>query len=258
MRLIALLLSFWTLVLPAAAQEIVADLSQSRVAITASFSGSEILVFGAVRHVQGAADFDPANPEIDVIITVSGPLEAVTVRKKARKAGIWINAEALEVDAAPALYKVASSLALSDILSESEDRRHHISIPHAIREIGGVNEVGDAEAFTEALIRIRTEDGLYEEMPYEVQLQKQTLFRTDFKLPSNLVEGIYTVRIFLTRDKQVVSQYTRVLNVRKVGIERWIYNLAQDHALIYGILSLAIAIAAGWGASAAFRYARGS
>ncbi len=258
MRLVALFLAFWTLALPAAAQDIIADLSQSRVAITASFSGSEILVFGAVRHEPGAAPYDPANPELDVIVTVSGPLEPVTVRKKARKAGIWINAEALEIDAAPALYKVASSLALEDILGAEEDLRHHISIPHAIREIGEVGEVGDADAFTEALIRIRTEAGLYEEMPYDVQLKEQTLFRANFELPSNLVEGVYTVRIFLTKDKQIVSDYTRVLNVRKVGIERWIYNLAQDHALVYGILSLAIAIAAGWGASAAFRYARGS
>ncbi|MEM7491144.1 MAG: TIGR02186 family protein, partial [Pseudomonadota bacterium] len=38
--------------------------------------------------------------------------------------------------------------------------------------------------------------------------------------------------------------------------ERFIYNLAHDRPLIYGLLSLAIAIAAGWGASAVFRLVR--
>ena len=110
----------------------------------------------------------------------------------------------------------------------------------------------------EALIRIREDSGDYQTLPNSVRVIDQTLFRTDVDLPANLVEGDYTTRIFLTRDKEVVADFTRVLHVRKVGIERWVYNLAQDQALIYGLLSLAIAIAAGWGASAAFRYARGS
>ena len=44
--------------------------------------------------------------------------------------------------------------------------------------------------------------------------------------------------------------------VRKVGLERWLYNMSRENALMYGLMSLAIAIAAGWGASAAFRLIR--
>jgi uncharacterized protein (TIGR02186 family) len=243
--------------MPAAAQDVVADLSQSKVAITASFAGSHILVFGAVRYEPGQSpDADPTENPLDVIVTVSGPLEPVTVRKKARRAGIWINTEALEIDAAPTLYKIATSRPQSEILSETEDLRHRISIPLAIRAVGTIGAVSDANAFTEALIRIRQKEGLYEELPGSVGLAEQTLFRTTISLPSNLVEGQYTTRIYLTRNKQVVAEYTRVLDVRKVGIERWIYNLAQDQALLYGLLSLAIAIAAGWSASAVFRYIR--
>ena len=47
-RLLALLIC---LALPAAAQEdVVLGLSQNRVAITANFDGSEILIFGAVKR----------------------------------------------------------------------------------------------------------------------------------------------------------------------------------------------------------------
>lgn len=259
MRLALLLATLLAFAAPAAAQEVVADLSQSRVAITASFSGSHILVFGAVQHDEDSiAEAHSEEHPLEVIVTVSGPLEPVTVRKKDRVAGIWANAEALEIDAAPTLYKVASTLALDDVLSDAEDLRHHISIPRAIRNIGGADEVENTGEFIEALIRIRKDEGLYEEMPFDVVFKDQTLFRSDIDLPANLVEGTYTVRIFLTRDKQVVADYVRVLGVRKVGIERWVYNLAQEQALLYGLLSLTIAIAAGWGASAAFRYARGS
>lgn len=254
-RLAACLFTCLTFALPAAAQDVVADLSQSRVAITASFAGSQILVFGAIRQ-DDAQQEDPSH--LDVIVTVSGPSEPVVVRKKDRRAGIWVNTESLEIDAAPTLYKVASTRPLDQILNATADLRHRISIPLAIRSVGDSGAVSDADAFTEALIRIRTENGLFQEMPSSVRLAEQTLFRTDIDLPANLVEGEYTTRIFLTRDKEVVAEYSRALDVRKVGIERWIYNLAQDQALIYGILSLAIAIGAGWGASAIFRYVRGT
>ena len=55
----------------------------------------------------------------------------------------------------------------------------------------------------------------------------------------------------------MIDALSQNITVRKVGLERWIYNLAHDQPLAYGILSLAIAIAAGWLASAVFRYLRG-
>jgi hypothetical protein len=53
-----------------------------------------------------------------------------------------------------------------------------------------------------------------------------------------------------------VSSFDTVIDVRKVGLERWLFTLSREQPLLYGLLSLAIAIAAGWGASAAFRALR--
>ncbi|WP_068116773.1 TIGR02186 family protein [Tropicimonas marinistellae] len=237
----------------AQAQQMVADLSQSRVSITASFAGSHILVFGAVRETA----VGPQEP-FDVIITVSGPLQPVTVRKKDRVAGIWVNTEEARIDAAPTFYNISTTGPMADILSETADLRHSISTPNAIRAVGLTEDVSEADAFTEALIRIRRADGTYTEDEGGVTLIGQTLFRTDIELPSNIVEGTYLARIFMIRDQRVVATFTDVLGVQKVGLERWIYTLAQEQAALYGLLSLTIAIAAGWGASATFRYIRGS
>ena len=77
-------------------------------------------------------------------------------------------------------------------------------------------------------------------------------------LPSNLTEGSYPTRIFLTRGGRVVSVFETTIDVRKVGLERWLFTLSRQQPLVYGLMSLAIAIAAGWGASAAFRVLRRS
>ena len=84
-------------------------------------------------------------------------------------------------------------------------------------------------------------------------MAEQTLFRTSVELPANLTEGDYRTRVFLVRDRAVVSEFETVINVRKVGLERWLFTLSRERPLIYGLMSLFIAIAAGWGASTAFR-----
>jgi uncharacterized protein (TIGR02186 family) len=228
-----------------------AGLSQTRVSITTNFEGSEILIFGAVSRTAPP----PAGSELHVIVTVEGPQRPVTVRRKERRFGIWVNSDAIEVDHAPTFYAVATTAPIDTVLSATEDLRHRVSIPRAIRAVD--TGVEDQERFIEALIRIRTGETLYQLNESTVTLRDQTLFDTSIRLPANLVEGDYRTRIFLTRDRELVDAYTQDITVRKVGLERWIYNLAHDQPLAYGILSLTIAIAAGWLASAVFRYLRG-
>lgn len=234
---------------PAWAEDIVLGLSQDEISITANFNGSEIILFGAIMREAPSPDGD-----LGVIVAVAGPDEPVTVRRKERRFGIWVNTEAAEIDAAPTFYAVATNHPLRDILSETEDLRYGISIGNAIRAVD--TQVGDQFAFTGALTRIRTESGLYQRLDNAVLLRQDTLFDARIRLPANLTEGDYETRIFLTRDQQVVATYETAISVRKVGLERLIYTLAHERPLVYGVLALAIAIIAGWGASAAFQLLR--
>ena len=252
MRILALLLAM-LLPVSAVGEEVVAGLSQNRISITANFDGSEIFVFGAVkRQAPPPEDAEP----LQVVITVSGPSVPVTVRRKEKRYGIWVNTDAVEVDLAPSFYAVATSAPLHDVLTEVEDLRHHVSVPRAIRSVGAPMNIQDSPSFTEALIRIREKSDLYQLREGSVTIVDDTLFRTSVALPANLTEGNYTTRFFLTRGGEVIDEFETGIDVRKVGLERFLYNLAHQRPLIYGILSLAIAIAAGWLASAVFRYLR--
>ena len=89
-----------------------------------------------------------------------------------------------------------------------------------------------------------------------VLLLRQALFRTDISLPANLVEGPYMVRIFLTRGGEVVDMQESQIDVQKAGLERTLYRLAMEQPLIYGLLSLLMAMVAGWGAQELFKRLR--
>ncbi|MEI4486104.1 TIGR02186 family protein [Frigidibacter sp. MR17.14] len=248
-RRIVLALALLLPAAPLAAEEVVAGLSQNRIAIDTTFTGSEILIFGAVKREAPI----PEKP-LQVIITLEGPQEELTVRRKSRVAGIWMNTEQVDVDHAPSYYAVATTAPLREVLTETEDLRNAITINRAIRSVGAT--IVGAPAFVQALVRLREADGAYDIEQGAVDIAEDTLFRTRFLLPANLREGDYRARIFLTRDGRIVDSHETVVDVRKVGLERWLFVLSREQPALYGLLALLLAAAAGYAASVGFAWLR--
>ena len=126
----------------------------------------------------------------------------------------------------------------------------------AVRKMESAPGVEDTRPFAEAVVRLREESGLYARLDGDVSLAEVTLFQTHIKLPSNIVEGDYVAEFFLVRDRKVISSGAAEIVVEKTGIERWLYNLAHNRPFIYGLFSVALALAAGWLAATAFRIAK--
>lgn len=227
--------------------------SNDDVAITATFDGHEIFVYGAVTRNRFLTDRDTP-PE--VIITITGPSTPLMVRKKDRIGGIWLNAEAVRIGAAPSFYAVMATRPLTDILDPADDNSFRISLDKVVSFVGMPFSARDPEEFRQAVLRLRSNAGLYFTQPRGVRLRNGTLFESRVTLPPNLVEGDYEARVFLVRDRRVRDQVSTPISVRKAGIERATYRLAHEQPLLYGLLTLLAALAAGWGANELFRRLR--
>lgn len=234
------------------AETVVAGLSQHRVSITASFDGSEILIFGAVKREAPA----PERQELGVIITVAGPDRPVLLRRKERVAGVWINTDSFLMDKAPSFYHVATSAPLARILKTGDNAVNRVSVNHMIQAYDGAPEALAPDDFMAALLRIKTGANQYRLSEGTVSVRQDTLFDTRIALPANIIEGDYRVDFYLTREGRIVGNHATVIRVRKVGLERFVYNLAHERPLLHGLLALLIASLAGWGASEAFRLLR--
>ena len=167
-----------------------------------------------------------------------------------------MNTDTVEVDAAPRFYAVATSSDFSSTINDTEDLRYKVSIPRAIRSVGAPMDVLDAASFSDAVIRIRSDQGLYQLLENTVDIDEQTLFRTFIEMPADISDGDYTARILLTRGGNVIDEFTTIIDVRKVGLERFLFNMSRENPLAYGLMSIAIAIFAGWAASLLFRFFR--
>lgn len=238
-----------------ASEMVVAGLSHHTVSLTTGFSGSEIFVYGAVRRT--GATPEPEG-KLDIIVTITGPSAPVVVRRKEKvpegsPIGIWVNGGGVRIDAAPSFYVVATTDGLRKTITWTDDLRYHIGLDYIIRLIDAPKWVSHRGEYVAAVARIRERKGLYSILPHSVRTIENTLFQTNIRLPANLVEGDYTARVFLVRHKQVLDVFTDTISVRRAGLGRFIYLAAQDHAALYGAASLALALAAGWLASAFFR-----
>lgn len=248
LRAFALILA---LALPAKAEEtFVTGLSTDEIALTADFTGSELFVFGAIRR---DAPIDPDVDPLDIVITIKGPPNPLTVRRKERRFGIWINTESVDVRDAPSFYAIATTGPLREILTETQRLRFQIGMDQAVRKVEGHPTLEDTSSFTEAVVRLREKQDLYEVLDGDVSLAEETLFQARIAMPANIVEGDYKAEFFLVRDRTVISTAETEIVVQKAGIERWIFNLSQQRPLAYGIMSVLVALLAGWLAAAAFR-----
>ena len=73
------------------------------------------------------------------------------------------------------------------------------------------------------------------------------LFITDIPLPSDLQVGTYEIETLLVQSGKVVGRNVGHFEVRQVGIERWVWNVAHDHAWLFGAIFTLAAHAAGFG-----------
>ncbi|MBR9763096.1 MAG: hypothetical protein GYB53_06135 [Rhodobacteraceae bacterium] len=236
---------------PPPAEQLLLGLSQNRVAITANFDGSEILIFGAVKR-----ETPQLEPGAEVVITIAGPTESVAVLRKERVAGIWVNTDQVTIRQAPSFYAVATTAPLEQVLTATEDLRQRISIPRAVRSITSRDEVTDEDAFVESLLRIRQRQGLYQMREGTVRFDEQTLFRTEVPLPSSLPTGVYTVNVYLLRNGELASRHETAIRVGKVGMEQWLFALSRENSVLYALMAIVLAVLAGWGASEIFRLLR--
>lgn len=237
----ALLLALLAAGQPARAQELVADLSDHLIAIDSEFTGTDLLVFGAIEG------------EGDVVVIVRGPRVPVVVRQKARVFGIWLNAASVTFTDVPAFYAVATSRPPEEILDADMRRLNEIGLDQLRLDVEPDTAIDDIASYRDALIHLRQKNGLFVSEPAKVSFLGRRLFRTVIHFPAAVPVGRYTVDIVLVRDGQVVQSFSPPLTVDKAGLGADIFDFAHDESALYGLLAVIGAALAGFLGSLLFR-----
>lgn len=230
-----------------------ADVSTRNVPVTSNFAGTEIVVFGAVDYSrQSSAEAGL----YDVVIVVVGTPTRLTVRKKGKMAGIWLNTDAVTFDSVPSYYAIASTRPLDEVASPEVLKSTGIGfdyVPMTLAKSAEGRTAPEVKAFRQAIVGLKNKDRLYAVNEYAVAFIGRSLFRASIDVPANVVVGPFETRVFLFRNGELLSQYKASLELQRQGFEEVMYALAFRQPLVYGISIIAIAMSAGLLASALFR-----
>jgi len=237
------------LLIGAAEPVLVPDVSARSIEIRYSFSGAQLLLFGAILYPGGKVP----NRAVDIVVVLKGPVEPIVVREKQKIAGIWMNADQNRFRSAPSYYAVASSRPLRELVDERTAAIFELGM-RDLQLSPGAGALPDKERrFENGLLDLRKRQGLYVEQPAGVEITDGVLYRARIAIPSRVPVGTYTAETFLIDRGKVIAAATRDVEVGKAGFERFVALAARQHAFFYGLASVLLSLGLGWAAAMAFR-----
>ena len=228
---------------------LVPDISSRRIEIRYSFTGAQLLLFGAILHPGGRVPRDPP----DIVVVLRGPVQPIRIREKQKIAGIWMNAESSRFRSAPSFYAVASSKPVSQLVDERTSAIYEMGLQNLQLSPGSGALPEHVRRFEAGLLDLRRREGLYSEDPNGVEIAQGVLYRARIAIPSRVPVGTYTAETFLVDDGRVLAVATKEIEIDKSGFERFVALAARRHEFLYGLVAVLLSLGLGWAAAMLFR-----
>ena len=226
---------------------LVPEISQHDVKVRQGFTGTELLLFGAVLDPRGRA-----GQGYDIVVVLKGPTEPIRLREKDRFAGVWVNSESNDFRSVPSYFAVASSRPIEQIVDEKTAAIYEFGTRYIQLSPSGNINPEDNRRFARGLVDLKQRQGLYKEDMDGVQITQGVLYQARISLPSNVTTGTYVAETFAVTQGRVIASAESEVEVRKVGLEREVENFSQNFGLLYGALAVMLSVLMGWGAGRLF------
>ncbi len=233
----------------AAKPVLVPDVSDNEVQIIYSFTGAELLLFGAILYPRGRQPDHPA----DIAVVLKGPTQSILVREKQKVAGMWLNADSARFRSAPTFYAVASSRPLSQLIDQRTAAIYELGLDSLQMSPASGAPPAEQARFETGLVDLKRRSGLYVEDAHGVSIRDGALYRAQIAIPARVPVGRYVAETFLIQDGKVVAGAVREVDIGKQGFERFVTLAAHRWPFTYGLVAVAVSLAIGWAAGALFR-----
>ena len=250
-RLRALLLMPILLLSIAAANPVlVPDVSQRKIDIVYSFTGAELLMFGAILYPGGRIPTEKA----DIVVVLRGPTQPLIVREKQKLGGlIWVNAESARFLSAPGYYAIASSRPLDELVDERTAAIYELGVKNLQLSPASSEQPETRRRFENGLIDLFSKSKLYDEQPGSVEISNGVLYRARLAIPARVPVGNYVTETLLIKDGRILAVASKEVQIDKSGFERFVAESARQYPLLYGLVAVLLSLLLGWGAAMAFR-----
>lgn len=221
---------------------LVPDVSQHEVQVRQGFTGTELLLFGAILTPEGTR----AGQDYDIVVVLEGPARPLVLREKRKVAGMWVNADSTNLRSVPSFYAVASNRPIHDIVDERTAAIYELGLDSLQLSPSGSIDPESQTHFAQGLVGLMARQGLYKQDDHAVTINGQVLYQARIALPSSVQTGAYTAETFAISHGRVVASAIARVEVSKQGFERAVADFSQRQAVAYGLLAVALSVFMGW------------
>lgn len=214
---------------------------------------------GSTVSISGESD-----PNTDLVIKVASPDSHQSLKKKGRIAGLlWMNIGELRFEYVPNLYLLYSTKRLEEMLKKEEAVEHRLGYNALERdiEITPISDETEKAKWFKEFIRFKESSRLY-----VISSGRISIFpnngREGYSLmldwPYEAPPGDYMVTVYSVKDGHVTEKAETKVLVEQVGSVKTLANTAKNNGALYGIISITIALGAGFGVGLIFKKGGGA
>jgi uncharacterized protein (TIGR02186 family) len=215
---------------------------------------------GSTVSIKGEAD-----PGVDLVIKMTDHAGHHVMKEKGKVGGLlWMNVGMLNFEHTPNFYAVHSTRKLEDILSRDEMEKYTLGYPALEKHVDVTpvaNEEEKAKWFNE-FVKYKEASKVYTSSYGNITMTATKDGRQEYYVltdwPYQASPGDYLVTVYAVKNGKIVEQAEAKVNVEQVGMIKTLATMAKNNAAFYGILSVGIALGAGFGVGMVFRKGGGS
>jgi len=214
------------------------EIVDSTIEVSVGFDGSTIEIFG-----------DRQNPRADLVIMVEGPHKDITIWKKERILGAWVNRYYMTFKDMPIYYNYASTVMSKGNKLKAlfyNKRIGHEALFASLQTRGAIE---NDEVYKKALLEQKRKQGVYFDKPAKINFISDHLFRVSFDVPPSAQTGDYKIHSFLIENGRVTQEKVDALKVKQVGVNALVVYEAKKHSVRYAFIVIILALFSGWFAS---------
>ncbi len=214
---------------------------------------------GSSVSVRGVSD-----PGTDLIIKIASPDGHQALRQKGKVAGLlWMNLGELKFEHVPSMYSLHCSKKITDILDPSEREKYAIGYEAMGKKatIQPVANDSDKTKWFNEFVKFQEASNLYSESSGDILLTANGKEQDYYVLtpwPYQAMPGDYTVTVYAVKDKKVVETAESRVFVEQVGLVKSFATMAKNSSVLYGTISIVVALVAGFGVGLIFRKGGGA
>lgn len=238
--------------LSARAEDLVLAISTREVAITSTYTGADITIFGLIeRDSQSIA----RSGDYDIVANIQGPAGDIVLQRKGRFGFVWLTESRRRYPKMPLYFSVLSSRPLHEITDEETRNRLKLGLEFFFPQAapGENSRSSDEFGFRNALLRLRREEGGLTQDEKAITKVRPNLFTARIHLPARAPTGLYVANVSILSEGVPLKTAQVGFVVRKVGFDAFVANAARNEAWAYALVSVSMAIFLGWLANVVFR-----